>query len=165
MVLLDFHFQRVAGWEREVNPQWFEEAPRLRFIAVDKGEALSLARDLVLEAWSAARLLPRCASLAFGISSEVATRIAGLSPRELEEWVVQEVDSLRLRWDSGSPFWKELFHAADCMDDESLESVHLHCLQLLGGELASLGRFAYSERRSLREGRLQNSGSTNSSLV
>ena len=34
-------------------------------------------------------------------------------------------------------FWKELFRAATQTDDEILANVHLHCLQLLGGELAS----------------------------
>ena len=34
-------------------------------------------------------------------------------------------------------FWKELFLAATQMDDEILANVHLHSLQLLGGELAS----------------------------
>ncbi len=33
-------------------------------------------------------------------------------------------------------FWKELFHAATQMDDQILANVHLHCLQLLGGEIA-----------------------------
>ena len=39
-------------------------------------------------------------------------------------------------------FWKELFHAATQMDDQILANVHLHCLQLLGGEIASYTRQA-----------------------
>jgi hypothetical protein len=106
----------------------------------------------MLEAWSAARSLSRGASLAFGMAPEVTTRIGRLSPRELDELVEREAETLRLRWDNRPMFWKELFHAATRMNDQDLESVHLHSLQLLGGDLASSCRFTpqHSSFRDVR---------------
>lgn len=163
MVLLDFNFQCVGWWSRAVNTQ--RDIARSRLSLADNEEAISLARDLVLEAWSAARLLPRGASLAFGMAPEVASRMARFSPLELETWVALEVDSLRLRWESRPVFWKELFYSAEGMDDLSLESVHLHCLQLLGGELSSSGRLAREEQESLSEVHFKNFDLDQSSLV
>jgi hypothetical protein len=72
------------------------------------------------------------------MAPEVTTLISQLSPRELDRVVVQEIQEMRPRWENRPMFWKELFHAATQMDDESLANVHLHCLQLLGGEYASV---------------------------
>jgi len=71
------------------------------------------------------------------MAPEVTTLIAQLSPRDIDQLVVQEIQELRPRWETRPMFWKELFHAATQIDDESLANVHLHCLQLLGGEHAS----------------------------
>lgn len=137
MVLLDFNFQRVAWWSRVINAQPSEESRQPSLSAVHTNEAIPLARDLLLEAWSAARSISPVASLVFGMAPEVTTLIARLSPRDLDRVVVQEFQEMRPRWENRPIFWKELFHAATQMDDESLANVHLHCLQLLGGEHAS----------------------------
>jgi hypothetical protein len=137
MVLLDFNFQRLAWWTRVINAEAPGESRQLRLSTFHTDEAIFLARDLLLEAWSAARTLSPVSSLVFGMAPEVATLIARLSPRDMDRLVTQEIQELRPRWENQPMFWKELFHAATQMDDESLANVHLHCLQLLGGELAS----------------------------
>jgi hypothetical protein len=137
MVLLDFNFQRVAWWSRVINPQPCGESRQPTLSAFRPDEAIPLARDLLLEAWSAARSMSHVASLVFGMAPEVTMLIARLSPRDLDRVVVHEIQEMRPRWGNRPMFWKELFHAATLMDDESLANVHLHCLQLLGGEHAS----------------------------
>jgi len=137
MVLLDFNFQRVAWWSRVIKTQRCGEYRQPRQSAFRADDAIPLARDLLLEAWSATRSLSHVSSLVFGMAPEVTTLISQLSPRELDRVVVQEIQEMRPRWESRPMFWKELFHAATQMDDESLANVHLHCLQLLGGEYAS----------------------------
>jgi hypothetical protein len=137
MVLLDFNFQRVVWWSRVINTQPSGESRQPSLSAFHTDEAIPLARDLLLEAWSAARSMSPVASLVFGMAPEVTTLIARLSPRDLDRVVVQEIQEMRPRWENRPLFWKELFHAATQMDDESLANVHLHCLQLLGGEHAS----------------------------
>jgi hypothetical protein len=137
MVLLDFNFQRVAWWSRVINAPPFEESRQPSLSAFHTDEAITLARDLLLEAWSAARSMSRVSSLVFGMAPEVTTLIARLSPRDIDHVVVHEIQEMRPRWENRPMFWKELFHAASQMDDEILANVHLHCLQLLGGELAS----------------------------
>ena len=137
MVLLDFNFQRLAWWSRVITAQPIEESRQLRLSTFRSDEAISLARDLLLEAWSAARSLSSVSSLVFGMAPEVTTLIARLSPRDIDYVVVHGIQELRPRWENRPMFWKELFDAATEMDDQILANVHLHCLQLLGGELAS----------------------------
>jgi hypothetical protein len=138
MVLLDFNFQRVWWWGRVINDQPRAESRQPKLSAFHTEEAIPLARDLLLEAWSAARSTSQVASLVFGMAPEVTALIARLSPRDIDRVVVQEIHEMRPRWENRPIFWKELFHAATRTDDESLANVHLHCLQLLGGEHASI---------------------------
>jgi len=137
MVLLDFNFQRVTWWSRVINAQPCAEPRQPRLNAFHTDEAIPLARDLLLEAWSAARAESHVASLVFGMAPGVTALIAHFSPRDLDRVVVQEIQEMRPRWENRPMFWRELFHAATQMDEEILANVHLHCLQLLGGELAS----------------------------
>jgi hypothetical protein len=137
MTLLDFNFQRVTWWSRTINCHSSGDSWQRSSDAFHADEAIPLAHDLLLEAWSAARSMSQVSSLVFGMAPEVTTLIAGLSPRDLDQLVVQEIQELRPRWENRPMFWKELFLAATQKDDEILENVYLHCLQLLGGELAS----------------------------
>ena len=137
MVLLDFNFQRVSWWSRAINTQPREEPPHANLSAFQTDEAIPLAHDLLLEAWSAARLMPPVSSLVFGMAPEVTTLIARLSPRELDRVVLREIHCMGPRWADRPMFWKEMLQAATQLDDQILGSVYLHCLQLLGGELAS----------------------------
>jgi hypothetical protein len=137
MVLLDFNFQRLEWWSQVIAAQASQESRRPRLSGFHTDEAISLARELLLEAWSAARDMSPVSSLVFGMAPEVSTLIARLSPGDLDRVVVQEIQDLRPRWENRPMFWGELFHAAAQMDDQILANVHLHCLQLLGGELVS----------------------------
>lgn len=137
MVLLDFNFQRVSWWSRVTNTQPGEEPAHANLSAFQRDEAIPLAHDLLLEAWSASRSMPPVSSLVFGMAPDVTTMIARLSPRELDRVVVHEIEHLGPRWANRPMFWRELLQAAAQLDDQMLANVHLHCLQLLGGEIAS----------------------------
>ncbi len=90
MVLLDFHFQHVAWWSRVIDGPGLGESRRSRLTAFHTEEAIPLAHDLLLEAWSAARSMSQVSSLVFGMAPEVTTLIARLSPRDLDQLVVHE---------------------------------------------------------------------------
>lgn len=137
MVLLDFNFQRDDWWRRVTNALFREVSRPERAATGQTDEAVLLAHDLLLEAWSAARAMPRVASLVFGMAPEVTALIARLSPRELDRLAVREVHEMAPRWANRPTFWRELFEAASHQDDEILANVYLHGLQLLGGELVS----------------------------
>jgi hypothetical protein len=137
MALLDFNFQRVAWWGRVINGQPLEGSRQPKWAAFHTDEAIPLAHDLLLEAWSAARSLSHVSSLVFGMAPEVARLIAQLSPRDVDRVVAHEIQDLRPRWENRPVFWRELLLAARSMDDRDLAKVHLHCLQLFGGELIS----------------------------
>ncbi|MHB8474789.1 MAG: hypothetical protein ACYDBZ_00690 [Steroidobacteraceae bacterium] len=138
MVLLDFNFWHVTWWNRVLNAQPCAEPRQPRLHAFHTEEAIPLARDLLLEAWSAARSMAHVGSLVFGMAPEVSGLISQVSPRDLDRLVVEEILEMRPRWENRPMFWKELFYAATQENDEILSNVHLHCLQLLGGELGSL---------------------------
>jgi len=99
-------------------------------------EAIPLARDLLMEAWSASRSMTPVASLVFGMAPEISSLISRLSPCDVDRVVVNEAREMRPRWANRPLFWQALFHAATQLDDRALANVHLHCLQLFGGELA-----------------------------
>jgi hypothetical protein len=137
MVLLDFKFQHLAWWSRVINAQPREEPGKSTLRAFQRDDAISLAHDLLLEAWSAARSMPPVASLVFGMAPDVTMLIARLSPRELDGVVVREIEQLGPRWADRPMFWKEMLRAATQLDDQFLATVYLHSLQLLGSEIAS----------------------------
>jgi hypothetical protein len=137
MVLLDFNFQRDAWWRRVTHAASCEVFRREKAAANQTDDAVLLAHDLLLEAWSAARAMPHEASLVFGMAPEVTALIARLTPRELDRVAVLEVHEMGPRWANRPMFWRELFEAASREDDEILANVYLHGLQLLGGELVS----------------------------
>jgi hypothetical protein len=137
MVLLDFNFQRVSWWSQVLNTHPREKPRHANLSAFQRDEAMPLAHDLLLEAWSAARSMPPVSSLVFGMAPEVTTLIARLSPRELDRVVLREIQCMGPRWANRPMFWKELLQAAAQLDDQILANVYLHCLQLLGGEYAS----------------------------
>ena len=137
MLLLDFNFQRVSWWSQAISTQPLAEPRTANLSAFQADDAIPLAHDLLLEAWSAARSTPAVSSLVFGMAPEVTTLLARLSPRELDRVVLREIQCMGPRWGNRPMFWKELLEAATQPDDQILGSVYLHCLQLLGGELAS----------------------------
>jgi hypothetical protein len=137
MVLLDFNFQRGDWWKRVANAPPCEVSRRERAATDKTDDGVPLAHDLLLETWSAARAMPRVASLVFGMAPEVTALIARLSPRELDRVAVHEVHEMGPRWANRPTFWRKLFEAASHEDDEILANVYLHGLQLLGGELVS----------------------------
>ena len=136
MVLLDFNFQSVSWWSQAINTH-YDEPRHVNLSVFQTDVVIPLAHDLLLEAWSAARSTLPVSSLVFGMAPEVTTLIAGLSPRELDRVVLHEIECMGPRWGNRPMFWKELLQAATQLDDQILANVHLHCLQLLGGELAS----------------------------
>jgi hypothetical protein len=161
MTLLDFNFQHVTWWSRAVNRRPSSDFLQPKLGAFYLDEATPLAHDLLIEAWSAARSMSQVSSLVFGMAPEVTSLIAQLSPRDIDQLVGHEIQELRPRWENRPMFWKDLFHAAMQMDDEILANVHLHCLQLLGGELiATRSRSLVSftaPKGSVTEARVQGS--------
>jgi hypothetical protein len=137
MVLLDFNFQRAAWWSRVIGGQASVE-PRIESsMGFHAHETMPLARELLIEAWSAARSRSSILSLVFGMTPEVSRLMTELSPAELERVVASDIQALKPRWENRRGFWKELLRAASDSDDQTLANVNLHCLQLLGGDLHS----------------------------
>jgi hypothetical protein len=133
-LLLDFNFQRPEWWNRVKRGDagtLGAGGPGALF-AVDR--AAPLLREILLEAWSIGRYMPRAASLLFGMAPPVSTAIASLSAPEVNRVVIEHAQCLRPRWEESRIFWTRLVEAAVATDDEALAKVQLHCFQLIGSE-------------------------------
>jgi hypothetical protein len=132
--LIDLNFQRFEWWKpasrRNAVPPPYEGAN-----AVDTEGAVALVREILMDAWTVGRTMPRALHLIFGMASPVTATIAQMGVAEIDRIAIEEGGRLRVRWPESRGFWKALLRAAVGTDDQALANVHLHCLQLLGSEV------------------------------
>lgn len=134
VLLIDLNFQRPEWWQRasqrSADPL-FPEAPH----APETGRAVALVREILMDAWTIGRTMPRALNLIFGMASPVTATIIQMGVPEIDRVAVEEARHLKVRWPESRSFWKGLLQAAVGTDDQALANVHLHCLQLLGSEV------------------------------
>jgi hypothetical protein len=134
VLLIDLNFQRLewrqCASHRSADPLLPQGASTL-----DTGGAVSLVREILMDARTIGRTMPRALNLIFGMASPVAASIIQMGVPEIDRIAEQEGRHLNARWPESRSFWKELLRAAVGTDDQALGNVHLHCLQLLGSEV------------------------------
>jgi len=134
VLLIDLNFQRPEWRQRasqcNADPLLLEGAS-----ALDSGGAVSLVREILMDARTIGRTMPRALNLIFGMASPVTATIIQMGVPEIDRIAVEEGRHLKVRWPESRSFWKELLRAAIGTDDKALANVHLHCLQLLGSEV------------------------------
>lgn len=140
VLLLDLNFQRIEWWGQAVRGSISSRAPTASapWFAIE--QARPLVQEILTEAWSIGRSMPRAANLIFGMAPPVGVSIAALAASEIDRIALECVPQLRPRWLDRPTFWTNLLRAARGSDDQALANVHLHMLQLFGSEL--LFRFA-----------------------
>jgi hypothetical protein len=134
VLLIDLNFQRPERWQRQSQ----RSADLLHAdgaSAVDTEVAVSLVREILMDARTIGRTMPRALNLIFGMASPVAATIIDMGVPEIDRIAVEEGRRLKARWPESRSFWKGLLQAAIGTDDQALANVHLHCLQLLGSEV------------------------------
>jgi hypothetical protein len=134
-LLLDLNLRGIGSGERAPGPGGLLALPRSGLASPD--QAVPLVREILMEAWSATRSKQGAANLVFGIGPSASATVAGLGASDLEQVVTACASHLRPRWEERPGFWRTLLRAAVGSDDQILQKVHLHCLQLLGSELIS----------------------------
>lgn len=128
VLLLGLYFHRPDQWQRMTQKRAASEATSA------PAPAASLLREILMEAWTIGRAMPRALNLLFGMASEVTATIVQLGAPDIDRIAVEEARHLKPRWPESRNFWKGLLEAAIGTDDRALANVHLHCLQLLGSE-------------------------------
>ena len=136
VLLLDLHFQRTDWWQR-VSTRGADPLPIENQCSPDAERVASLLCEILIDAWTIGRTMPRALSLAFGMVPSVLTTILQMELPKLERIAVEEAPRLKARWLESRSFWTGLLKAAIGTDDRELANVHLHCLQLLGSELVN----------------------------
>jgi hypothetical protein len=134
VLVIDLNFQRLEWWQRasqrSADPLLLEGAS-----ALDSGGTVSLVREILMDARTIGRTMPRALNLIFGMASPVTATIIQMGVPEIDRIAVEEGRRLKARWPESRSFWKGLLQAAIGTDDQALANVHLHCLQLLGSEV------------------------------
>jgi hypothetical protein len=130
---MDLHFHRADWWKRASQKSGASlplDAPH----SPGAEPAASLLREILMQAWTIGRSMPRALNLVFGMVLEVTTVITQMGPLDIDRIASEEGRNLKARWPESRSFWKGLLEAAIGTDDQALANVHLHCLQLLGSE-------------------------------
>jgi hypothetical protein len=135
VLLLDLNFQAIDWRAQIARGRWTTTGARRRGSVFSAEQAMPLVREILTEAWSIARSMPRAANLVFGMGPAVSAVIARLPASDSDRAVPGCSQHLRSRWEERPGFWTSLLDAALGMDDKALANVHLHSLQLLGTEL------------------------------
>jgi hypothetical protein len=134
VLLIDLNFQRPEWWQRAGRRSAVPLLPEGASTLGTEG-AVSLVREILMDAWTIGRTMPRALNLIFGMASPVSTTIIQMGVPEIDRIAVEEGRRLKARWPESRSFWKGLLQAAIGTDDRALANVHLHCLQLLGSEV------------------------------
>ena len=133
VLLMDLHFHRADWWQRtsqksrSSRPLDVQHSPGTE-------RAASLLREVLMQAWTIGRTIPRALNLIFGMASEVTATITQMGPLDIDRISSEEARHLKARWPESRTFWKGLLEAAIGTNDQVLANAHLHCLQLLGSE-------------------------------
>jgi hypothetical protein len=134
VLLIDLNFQRCEWWQRE-SQRSAVPLPAEGARTLNTEGAVSLVREILIDAWTIGRTMPRALNLIFGMASPVSATIIQMGVPEIDRIAVEEGRRLKARWPESRSFWKGLLQAAIGTDDQALANVHLHCLQLLGSEV------------------------------
>jgi len=135
VLLVDLNFGRADWWARVAQGEPSSGTSLLPGGVLPVEVARELLRDVLIEAWSAARSLPLAVSLVFGMAPAVCARIAALNISAIDRIVLAHASELRPRWFDNLNFWQTLLEASIAADEERLADLHLYSLQLLAGHL------------------------------
>jgi hypothetical protein len=139
-LLVETRFDDTAWWEDAKRDAM---KPTLNLTVLSAGAAglgRALANDALTLAWWTARADHRTAMLLFGLDPRVAAVISSLSPVEVRRITARSGNQLRPRWEHNRRMWRDLLSAAISADEEALTDTHLYGIQLLGGDLLSMGK-------------------------
>jgi hypothetical protein len=129
VLLLDLKFQDSLWWAgvRDESAELASDSGTIRHFAVP-------LREVLMEAWSQARVMPSALSFPFGIAPEVARVMSHLTVVDLERILSRHAGHACPRWPQNRKFWDMLLVAALSSEEEAIEHVKLYSLQLLGHE-------------------------------
>ncbi len=129
VLLFDLHFDRMRWWgdalTRGVTVPPFADNRQF-----PEGDAIGLARELLMVIWVVGRKDWRTASLISGMSGPMALQVADLTPHMLNRIADAASVLLRPRWSDTSSFWESLLVAAAGEDESTLHLARLHSVQL-----------------------------------
>lgn len=97
ILLLDLNFQRVDWWEQAVRGS-IPHRPSGGGTWFSSEDARPLVQEILTEAWSIGRSMPRAANLIFGMAPAVTAAIASLGAAEIDRIAVECIPYLRPRW-------------------------------------------------------------------
>jgi hypothetical protein len=135
VLLVDLNFNSADWWNRAAQRSAGGTCQMFAHSFFPEAWASAILREVLIEAWSAARSMPYAVSLIFGMTSQVCATIANLKIPDIDRIALDHACDLRPRWSDNAHFWRALLNASIAADDETLADLHLYCLQLLVSSL------------------------------
>lgn len=135
VLLVDVNFQSEGWWRWADDARYGKCRPAIRQPCFPAKAAGELMRETLMLAWSTAGADRNAASVLIGMTPAVSNIVAELEPQDVERIAARHSRHLRPRWEDFPPFWRKLLSAARDGDEDLLHDIHLHSIQLLGGEL------------------------------
>ena len=139
-LLVEMRFDDAVWWEDAKRDAMKPTPSPTVLSAGTAGLGRALANDALTLAWWTARADQRTAMLLFGLDPRVAAVVSSLSPVEVRRITARSGNQLRPRWEHNRRMWRDLLSAAISADEEALTDIHLYGIQLLGGDLLSMGK-------------------------
>jgi hypothetical protein len=134
VLLVELNLQNSDSWHRASQRSGDLLLPESTSAPNNECE-VSLVREILMDARTIGRTMPRALNLIFGLASPVAETIIQMGIPQIDRVAAEEGRKLKPRWSESRSFWKALLRASIGADDQVLANVHLHCLQLLGSEV------------------------------
>jgi hypothetical protein len=134
LVLLDLGFDSDERWSRGPNCGAARRTDPEGLFGAEG--AVSLVREIVTEARTAAQSQPGAARLVFGMSVAACGVVSDLTGSEIDRIATGCFQSLRPRWHTNEFFWRKVLEAAVSSDMGRAARIPLLCVQLLGSDLA-----------------------------
>lgn len=144
VLLVDLNFNSADWWNRAAQRSAGGTCSMLPHSFFPEAWASAMLREVLIEAWSAARSMPYAVSLIFGMTSSVCATIANLKIPDIDRIALDHACDLRPRWSDNAHFWRGLLNASIAGDDEEIADLHLYCLQLLVSSLDPQHQETYS---------------------
>ena len=107
VLLVDLNFQRPEWWQRASQRSvglLLPEDASLR----DTGGAVALVREILMDARTIGRTMPRALNLIFSMASPVTATIIQMGVPEIDRIAAEEGRHLKARWPESRSFWKGL---------------------------------------------------------
>jgi hypothetical protein len=125
--LVDAGFKEQARWGA-VADRTDDRIP-VQALAFPHLQAIQLAHETLMLAWTMARASPESACIVFGMTRTCVSSIARLTIQTIQRTAERHPDWIRPRWENDPAIWRHLLHMAAQEEQPRLPPIGIRALQ------------------------------------